>query len=279
MTVAQNTIRVSAAMRWFLFGAAALVALAGIPLFFLSEQTDTYFAWTINPPLTAAFLGAGYWAVTLVVVLALREQEWTRIRIGLAVVGAGVTLILVATLLHLDRFHLNSPILTAQMEAWGWIMLYIILIPWLIWAYIQQRREPGIELPRQAPLPAWLRGIMLLLGGVMTVVGVGLFLFPAQVAPIWAWILTPLTGRMVGAWLTAIGVSLFIAVRENDFARVYLAGVAYVAYALLQAINLLRYQTLINWSQPNIRLLVIVLLGLLVIGVLLLQRYIAQRRG
>jgi uncharacterized integral membrane protein len=49
--------------RWFIrLVALPLLFIAGVQLFILSEQTEFYFAWTISLPLTAAFLGAGYWA-------------------------------------------------------------------------------------------------------------------------------------------------------------------------------------------------------------------------
>ncbi|MEO8611473.1 MAG: hypothetical protein ABI690_26480, partial [Chloroflexota bacterium] len=85
-----KTIQVSRAMRFAFLFAVLLVALAAIPLFFLSERTDEFFAWTIQPPLTAAFLGAGYWAVTLAAILAIRQPEWTKVRIVLPVVVSGV---------------------------------------------------------------------------------------------------------------------------------------------------------------------------------------------
>jgi hypothetical protein len=55
---------VTAFSRVVLFVVIVLVFLASIQLFILSEQTDRYFAWTIVPPLTAAFIGAllgGIW--------------------------------------------------------------------------------------------------------------------------------------------------------------------------------------------------------------------------
>ena len=64
--------------------AAALVFASAVSLSFLSEQTDRFFAWTINPPLTAAFLGAGYAAITLVLLIALLDREWTYIRLGVS---------------------------------------------------------------------------------------------------------------------------------------------------------------------------------------------------
>jgi hypothetical protein len=54
--------RITPTMRRMLYIAATLVFIAGIQLFVLTEHTDRFFAWTIGVPLTAAFLGAGYWA-------------------------------------------------------------------------------------------------------------------------------------------------------------------------------------------------------------------------
>jgi hypothetical protein len=47
-------------MKWMLLAASILVSLAGVQLFILTENTDRYFAWTIDPPLTAAALGGAY---------------------------------------------------------------------------------------------------------------------------------------------------------------------------------------------------------------------------
>lgn len=37
-------------------------ALIGLPLVLFTTETVRYFAWTIEPPITAGFLGANYWA-------------------------------------------------------------------------------------------------------------------------------------------------------------------------------------------------------------------------
>jgi hypothetical protein len=262
-------------MRFLFFFAAALVAFAALPLFIFSERTEEFFAWTIQPPLTAAFLGAGYWAVTLAALVAIRQPEWTKVRIVLPVVVSGVGLILLATLLHLDRFHLNSEIFTAKLEAWAWLVLYVVLVPLIVWGYWQQRRMSGVELPRQVLLPNWLRGLMGITGAVMVLIGIGLFLLPVEVAgAVWAWTLTPLTGRMTGAWLVAIGASLVIGVRENDYHRLYIAASAYISYAVLQAINLLRYPDTVQWASAGIWLLIGILVAVLVCGVAIMQGYL-----
>ena len=64
----------------------ALTALATNQLFVLSAHTDAWFAWTIRPPLTAAFLGGGYGAGCLMVVLALRTHAWAHARVPVVTV-------------------------------------------------------------------------------------------------------------------------------------------------------------------------------------------------
>src|SRR5438309_9159242 len=73
---------VIAPMRWLLYAASTLVFLAGLQLTVFTEQTDTYFAWTITPPLTAAFLGAAYWAAVPVEVIAARQTIWAKARVA-----------------------------------------------------------------------------------------------------------------------------------------------------------------------------------------------------
>src|SRR5207247_8609065 len=77
---------VIAPMRWLLYAASTLVFLAGLQLTVFPEQTDTYFAWTITPPVTAAFLGAAYWAAVPVALIAARQKFWARARVGLTAI-------------------------------------------------------------------------------------------------------------------------------------------------------------------------------------------------
>src|SRR3989304_3339230 len=72
--------RLTMPMRRLLYAAAALVFLAGAQLFILGEQTATYFAWTVAPPFTAAFLGAAYWAAVPVQGIAGRQMAWAAAR-------------------------------------------------------------------------------------------------------------------------------------------------------------------------------------------------------
>ena len=86
----------------------------------LSDQTDTWFAWTIYPPLTAAVLGAGYWASFVLELLSARERRWARTRVAVPAVLLFSTLNLAITLVDADRFHFRSPQLVTRTGTWGW---------------------------------------------------------------------------------------------------------------------------------------------------------------
>jgi hypothetical protein len=258
--------------------AAVFVASAGVSLFFLSEATHIYFAWTIKPPVTAAFLGGGYLAVTTALVLALRQTDWTQVRVGVAVVATGLLSILAATLLHIDKFHLHNAAWSAEFWAWSWLILYIILVPGLIIALWTQQKQTTSIAPPQATLPAWMRIGLRLLGVLMLAMGALMFVMPETTELVWPWPLTPLTARMIGSFYLAFGVSLLAAARENDYARIHVASFAYLAFVMLQTINVVRYQA-VNWFELPGQLLAGVLVALLILGATGVYGYLTSRSG
>ena len=251
-------------MRMWFLGDSVLVSIAGIQLYMLTEYTDRFFAWTITPPLTAAFLGASYWASLPLVYLAARQTSWAQARLAVFGVLVFTLLTLVATLLHWDRFHFFDPDPTASIAAWMWIVVYAVVPPALLILVILQLRVPGSDPSRQAPLPRWVRLVLDMQALAMLVLGVALFIAP--VAPLWAWELTPLTGRAVGAWLVGIGVIAAHASWENDWERVHGMIVGYVMLACLQLLALVRYSATVDWSKPHAALYLIFLMSILVVG-------------
>ena len=102
------------AMNALLLAAGILVFIAGFQLYVLTERTDTFFAWTIAPPknlfLTAAFLGASYWASCVLEIMAARQRAWSHARIAVPAVLLFTSLTFIVTLLHLNLFHLGPPL-------------------------------------------------------------------------------------------------------------------------------------------------------------------------
>ncbi len=255
----------SAAMRRLLLLASVLVFLAGFQLFILTEYTDSYFAWTIQPPFTAAFLGAGYFSSFMLEFLASREKDWAKARIAVPAIFVFTTLTLVATILHADRFHFSSPNMFARSAAWFWLAIYSLVPPAMLGIWIRQQRMPG-EDPNRTPLPSLIRIVLAAQSILMLALGIGLFLAPNPIASYWPWKLTALTSRAVGAWLLGIGVFAFHAVAENDRLRIKAGLASYFALGLLQLIALLRYPTNIDWARPAAWYYVTFVISVLFIG-------------
>ena len=263
---------VIAPMRWLLYAASTLVFLAGLQLTFFTEQTDTFFAWTISPPLTAAFLGAAYWAAVPVELIAARQTIWARARVAVPAIWLFTTLTLVATLLHFGKFHFSSPIASAQGAAWFWLAIYagvpvvMLLVGWI------QIRTPGGDPPRGSPAAMWMRALVMGQGAGMLAFGVGLFVLPDIVAPVWPWLLTTLTARATGAWLIGIGFAALHANRENDVSRIQPLAGGYTAFAVLELVAIARYWGKVNWTTPSSWVYLAFLLSVLPVGLLTLFR-------
>jgi hypothetical protein len=258
---------ITTGMRWMLLIASGLVFIVGIQLFILSEYTDRFFAWTIKPPLTAAFLGAGYWASFAMEYLASRKRSWAHARIAVPAVLIFTTLTLIATLLHLDRFHLSHPNLLTRAAAWVWLAVYAIVPPAMAVLLVLQLRVPGVDPPRQARLPRWTHAILIDHALVMLPLGAALFLAPQATAGLWMWTLTPLTARAVGAWLLALGVAAAHSSWENDWQRVQIATMSYTIFGTFQLLGLARYSQTVDWSRPQSWFYGLFLLSVLFVGV------------
>lgn len=227
------------------FGVLTLLAVAA--LFVRPETTDRFFAWTIKPPLTAAFLGAAYAAGCTLVVLSLRASAWVHARASIVTILVFTVLTLYATLAHLDRFHLGVDDTFARGAAWFWLGVYVVVPVVLVVLLVLQARASGTHPARERPLPRWLAVALALQAAVLLVVGGLLFVRPGLLAA-WPWPLTPLTSRAVGAWLISFGVAAGAALVENDLARLRVPAIAYLVFALAELVALLRFAGDLRWG-------------------------------
>jgi hypothetical protein len=247
--------------------ASVLVFIVGIQLFILTEYTDRFFAWTIQPPLTAAFLGAAYWASFAMEFLAARKRVWVYARIAVPAVLIFTGLTLVVTLLHLDRFHLNNPNLLTRAAAWAWLIVYVVVPPLMGALLIMQLHVPGYDPPRQSSLPGWVRAILITHTVLMVPLGLALLIAPQATLGLWPWTLTALTARAIGAWSLALGIAAAQAFWENDWARVHVATMSYTVFGAFELIALIRYPGDVDWSKPQAWLYVLFLVSVLVVGI------------
>lgn len=206
----------------FYAAAAGLAVIAGFLLFPLATETEDYFSWTIEPPLTAAFMGAAYWAAFVLLGWAARQRDWPAARTAMPPVATIAALLLVTTLIHLDKFDLDS------LFGWFWLVVYCLVTPGLAWLTARQIRSADPVTRGLHPLPAAARVGLILVTLMLLSFGAALYAVPLDVP--WPWDLTPLTGRAIASFLIGFGVAGGFALWENDERR--LAGPAYALAAL-----------------------------------------------
>ncbi|MDP3893079.1 hypothetical protein [Nocardioides sp.] len=256
----------SRALRRLLLVAALLVFLAGLQLFVFPRRTADWFAWTIEPPMTAVFLGAAYWSSAVLEVAGARAVSWRRARLAVGSVLVFTTLTLVVTLVHLDRFHLGEEHPTsARTVTWGWLAIYG-LVPVLLavvgWVELRRGRSVVEQMPRVA-LPTLLRALLLLLALVLVGTGVVLLVAPDTSSTLWSWTLTPLTARAVGAWLVGLGWAAGHGGLLDDAGSVRPVGMTGAAFVVLQALALARHGGDLTWGPAAVAYVA----GLVAVGV------------
>ena len=177
------------------FLVVAFVVLYGFP-----SDTDRWFAWTINPPMTPMTLGAVYLGGAYFFVRAFRAKEWHTVKAGFVAVGTFATLMGVATILHWDRFN------HSHVAFWLWAGLYFTT-PFLVWGvWAANRRRGSAPGPDDLMLPTAGKLAIAATGGLAVVVGLFLFLVPERAIDVWPWTITPLTSRVMGA-LFMLGIA------------------------------------------------------------------------
>jgi len=240
------------AMRALLLVFSLLTLLGVIALYVLSPATDRSFAWTIEPPLTAALLGAGYAAGCVLVLLSLRDPVWAHSRLAVLTILVFVLVTLAATLVHLDRFHLQPEFaglpLLARGAAWFWLTVYVVVPVAMVVSLVVQERAPGVDPPPGHPVPPALRAALGLESAVLLVVGVCLWAAPSTATTLWPWPLTPLTARVTAAWLIAFGVATALAALAGDLERLRTSSIAYTVFGALLLVAIARYPGTVDWN-------------------------------
>jgi uncharacterized membrane protein YqhA len=173
-----------------------VLALAFVILFLTPDQTDHRFAWTIAPTMTAMLMGAGYGSAAYFYARLLVGRRWHEFGLGLPATTVFTWLLLAATVLHWDRFHHG----TFPFLLWWWVYLITPIAVPAVWL-ANRRYDPRTPEPGDHPYPTWLRVAMFAAGGAMAAIAAWLFLDPNGAIAVWPWALTPLTSRVVAAFV------------------------------------------------------------------------------
>ena len=229
--------RILPATRWaslvvFVILVPALVILWGLP-----DRTEDAWAWKIEPELSAIFLGSGYGAGAYFFLRTFLGRQWHPSAAGVFGAGFFAALMLVATLIHWDRFnHGDAPLIGATVF-YGWVGVYIVspVVVLGLW-WLNLRTDGRRPAAGEAVVPARVR-LAARAVGVSALAGGAVFLLSPQTAiDLWGWQLTPLTARIIGCFAAQVGAgALWLSFDRRWSAWKLIVQTFFVATALLFA--------------------------------------------
>jgi hypothetical protein len=250
-----------------------LQSLGGLSLYIFSERTDEFFAWTIGAPLTAALMGAAYWAALPTFLMALLSREWQRVRILFVSTFMFSLLVVAITLRHLDAFHLDSGPFLAQLAAWIWLVAYVAIPVLMLLGLILQERAGGSqEYDVSYPLDPLVRAGLILQALTLTTLGLALFFLPSQFRDIWPWPAPPLPAGAIAAWIFSFGCGSLWALREGDWQRIRITIPFYLLFYTFLLIAAVRFWD--TFADADRRLVYVAIL----VGAILLTLLAAWRQ-
>lgn len=188
----------------------ALVILWGLP----GETVDLW-AWTIKPELTPIFMGAGYGAGAYFFWRTYRARRWHPSSPGVFGAAFFAALMLVATLIHWDRFnHGDAPFLGA-FSFYAWVVVYVVspFAVLAIWAR-NQRFDPRTSDPAEPIVPQSVRLASGAFAAAALLAATVFYLRPATAIDIWPWQLTPLTARVLASFTAQVGIGALLLSRD-----------------------------------------------------------------
>jgi hypothetical protein len=208
----------------------ALVILWGMP-----DRTADAWAWTIKPDLTPIFLGAGYGAGAYFFLRTFLSDRFPPSSAGIFGAAFFAALMLIATLIHWDRFNHGDAPLVGALVFYGWVAVYIVS-PFVVLAlwWFNRQTDSGEPAPGEALVPAPVRRMAQVVAAGAFVGAAIFFLSPETAIDLWAWQLTPLTSRVLGAFMAQVGVgALLISLDPRWSSWKLIAQTFLVATALL----------------------------------------------
>jgi hypothetical protein len=208
----------------------ALVILWGIP-----DRTADAWAWTIQPDLTPIFLGAGYGAGAYFFLRTFLADKFHPSAAGIFGAAFFAALMLIATLIHWDKFNHGDAPLIGALVFYGWVGVYIIspFVVFGLW-WFNRRTDSGEPEPGEAIVPLWVRRIARVAAAGSFVGAAVFYLTPDEAIDVWPWDLTPLTSRVIGSFTAQVGVgALLISLDRRWSAWKLIVQTFFVATGLL----------------------------------------------
>jgi hypothetical protein len=218
---------------WFavevFFGVSAVLSIGLDP-----ANTRTNFAWSVQPVVMAAVLGAYYISSALLFLLPLFARRWEMIRV-----------MILPTALHWSRFSIGTVQFT------GWFLSYLLPPPIFVGYYFWQERRArrlASAMPAE-PLAPDVRNALLHWGGVLAILTIFFFIVPQALIAIAPWPMTPLTARAFDSWLLAVAALMLSMAYENHRTRVLVGTPMLILVLPVVTIQIARFADQVQFAN------------------------------
>lgn len=234
-TTHQRDGRILPATHWASLIVFAILVPALVILWGMPGRTADAWSWTIKPDLTPIFLGAGYGAGAYFFMRTFLSKRFHPSAAGIFGAAFFATLMLIATIIHWDRFNHGDAPLVGALVFYGWVGVYILspAVVLALW-WFNRRTDPGEPAPGEAIVPAGVRRAALGFAVGALVAAAVFFIAPQTAIDIWPWDLTPLTARVLASFTAQVGVGALLLSRDRRWsAWKLIVQTFFVATALL----------------------------------------------
>jgi hypothetical protein len=194
------------------FGAlAVLTVIFGPLLYFYPGRTVQYWAWEIQPEMSAVWVGAGYTFGAMAIWTLLLIGRFPKLLVSALSTWPFSCVMLISTLIHLDRFFVD------RIAFWVWFAIYLFLPFGLPIAWWLNKNH---AIPPQADELRFSKNVVYiapLIGAVFAVLGLVLIFNPLFSASFWPWNLTPLMSRVIGGWILFLAAAALTPMFERRY--------------------------------------------------------------
>lgn len=218
-------------MKLILWFVVANAYAGAISLIVFPTDTRSTFFWQIAPPINAGMFGVLYLAAGSVVLRAVLRGQWEPARYLTAMVPAFTGMMLLTTLLHLDRFD-KGP------KLYYWLLVYIVAPLAGIIFYLQHERGGANWRVVSQPIAPAVRLAAVATGTCAALCAVVGYIFPDLVSASWPWTVSPLMVRVFLSWLSAFAVSLLWFGVDRDWSRLRPGAALLIGAAALMLLML-----------------------------------------
>ncbi len=240
-----------------------VLVLAFIILYFFPHLSGVHFSWEIKPSLMAVYMGSGYLGGSFLFLQTAIGKQWHRVAGGYLAVTAFTTFMMIATILHWERFDIGH--FPFQM----WLFLYAVtpfLVPYLWW--MNKKTDPQTPESDDVIIPgAFLLGVRLLGVSILLLSTAG-FIFPNIFIQIWPWSLTPLLARILAGWGGLLGVGNLAISFEKRWSAWRVLVVSIAIWHILYLIGSFFYRSeftggsWFNWHTVSVIGILVVIMGM-----------------